>query len=654
MKKNIFPVFSIWIDRRFLLALFLVGFILAGQVLANPKLPTIGGLDKKDSKVSPLITSAITKMKSSGVTKENAASLHSSSLSNPLVKIDDAGDIQTYIYLQNTDKENISKLESMGVKIEIVNAKYDIVQAWIPFDKIEEVSNLSFVKKITPPSYGRPRTGSVNSEGDAVIQSNVVRSSLKFDGTGVTVGVISDGVDHMKDSLKTGDLPNNIIVGITDQIGGDEGTALLEIIHDIAPGARLAFSTGNTSVEFINSVVFLVNTARVDVIVDDLGFTDEPNFQDGPIAREAENAVNNGVVFVSAAGNDADKHYQALYVEAPPQAQSNGSHLMDFGAAIGKASTTLLPILVGANQQITMFLQWNDPFGGSSNDYDLFLLDSVGNQIPSCTTCMSTNTQNGSQDPIEVVMYQNNTPNIVVVNVAINRFRGVARTLAIFSGQGTLIPSNFDIPSDTVFGHPAAKGVIAVGAVPATNDQFCSTASGPSQIEDFSSQGPEAIFFPSFEQRLKPDVVAPDGIHISGAGGFGSADGKGGFILCGTSGSAPHVAGAVALMLQANPNLTPDQVASALENTAMHLGMPVPNDIVGFGLIDALADVQSVSGGGTQPPSNGGGNSNGKCALGGPVAASQGLTSILIFLIPLAMLSLKRLMNKIRQGERIR
>ncbi len=654
MKKNIFPVSSIWLDRRFLVALFLVCFILGGKVLANPKLPTIQGLDKKDSKVSSLITSAIGKMKSSRITKENAATLHSSSLSNPLVKVDDSGNIQTYIYVQNTDKENTSKLESMGVKIEIVNAKYNIVQAWIPFDKVEEVSNLSFVRKITPPSYGRLRTGSVTSEGDAVIQSNIVRSSLKFDGTGVRVGVISDGVDHRAASQATGDLPSNITVGITDQMGGDEGTALLEIIHDIAPGADLAFSTGNTSVEFINSIDFLVNTAQVDVIVDDLGFTDEPNFQDGPIALEAENAVNNGVVFVSAAGNDADKHYQALYVEAPPQMQSNGSHLMDFGAAIGKASTTLLPILVGANQQITIFLQWNDPFGGSSNVYDLFLLDAGGNQIPSCTTCTSTNTQNGSQDPIEVVTYQNNTPNLVIVNVEVNRFRGMSKTLAIFSDNGTEVSPDFDVPSDTVFGHPAARDVIAVGAVPATNDQFCSSASGPNQIEDFSSQGPEAIFFPSFEQRLKPDVVAPDGIHISGAGGVGSPDGRGGFILCGTSGSAPHVAGVVALMLQANPNLAPDQVASALENTAIHLGTPIPNGIFGFGLIDTLAAVQSISGGGTQPPPNSGGNSNGTCALGGPVTASQGLTSFLIFLVPVAMLSLKRLMNKIRQGERIR
>src|SRR3970282_2161006 len=108
------------------------------------------------------------------------------------------------------DQENISKLESMDVKIEIVNSKFNLIQAWVPFDKVEEVASLSFVRKITPPSYGILRTGSVNSEGDMVMGSDDVRNMLGFDGTGVMVGVISDGVDSMTDSQATFDLPNDV------------------------------------------------------------------------------------------------------------------------------------------------------------------------------------------------------------------------------------------------------------------------------------------------------------------------------------------------------------------------------------------------------------------------------------------------------------
>lgn len=643
MKRNIFTVSILIRQIRCFLPILFIVTILNTQAFGDQMLQATQ--QKKNSKISSRIMSTIAKMKSLGITKENASALRASSLSNPLVKVDESGNIQVYIHVQNANQENISKLQSMGVKIEIVNTKYNIIQGWISFDKVEEVANLSFVKKITPPSYGRPRTGSVNSEGDAVIQSNTVRSDLGFDGSGVKVGVISDGVDHRTASQKTGDLPNNIEVNPKLPGSGDEGTALLEIIHDIAPGANLAFSSGNTSMEFISSIDYLVNTAQVNVIVDDIGFFDEPNFQDGPIAQEAENAVKNGVVFVSAAGNEADKHYQALYVEAPPKMQSNGSHFMDFGAPIGKASTNLLPILVGPNQQAVIVLQWNDPFGSSSNDYDLYLFDSNGHLLDS-----STNLQNGSQDPLEEVLFQNNTSEVVTVFAAVNLFSGVPKTLAIFSSNGTEVSTDFDVPSDTVWGHPAATDVIAVGAVPATSNRFCSSASGPDQIETFSSQGPEAIFFPSFEQRLKPDVVAPDDIHITGAGGFGSPDGMGGFILCGTSGSAPHVAGVAALILSKNPGLTPDQVRGALEDTAVDLGPAGTDNIFGFGRVDALAAVQSVPGGATKPPSNSGGSSNGSsgggCAISGQTGLGQGiLSNLLIILIPGAMLGLKRLIK---------
>jgi subtilisin family serine protease len=196
--------------------------------------------------------------------------------------------------------------------------------------------------------------------------------------------------------------------------------------------------------------------------------------------------------------------------------------------------------------------------------------------------------------------------------------------------------------------------------VPATNNQFCSNASGPNQIETFSSQGPEAIFFPSFEQRLKPDVVAPDDIHITGAGDFGAPDGKGGFILCGTSGSAPHVAGVAALILSKNPSLTPDQIRSALENTAVDLGSSGADDIFGFGRVDAFAAVESVSVEATPAPTStpsrgsgsGSGGGGGGCTLVEGAAVGQGSTNLLILLLPVAVLGLKRLRVFVKSKSR--
>ena len=89
---------------------------------------------------------------------------------------------------------------------------------------------------------------------------------------------------------------------------------MLETIHDIAPGAELAFSEGSTTLAFMQSIDHLIDI-RVDIIVDDWGFLLEPYFQDGVVAQKVEEAIASGVIFVTSAGNDADKHYQNLYVQ---------------------------------------------------------------------------------------------------------------------------------------------------------------------------------------------------------------------------------------------------------------------------------------------------------------------------------------------------
>jgi subtilisin family serine protease len=586
------------------LSVFTVVVLFGSSIVRAEPLATKLSMDselkgKGNPKISSLITSILEKMKSMGVTRSNVQDTKPQTLSTPFIKVDGSGDIQVYIYVNEVNDENLAQLKALGVRIEITNAKYKIIQGWVPFDKIEEVANLSFVKKITPPSYGQTQTGSVNTEGDAILGSDEVRDTLGFDGTGVRVGVISDGVENMEVSQALGDLPNDIDVNPSLPGSGDEGTAMLEIVHDIAPGADLAFSDGfSTSLAFIESINYLVNTANVDVIVDDVTFFLEPYFEDGMIAQEAADAITQGVVFVSSAGNQANNHYQAMYVDTSPADENINLH--DFGLAAGEASDIGMTVLIPPLQTVVFFLQWNDKFGQSSNDYDLGLFDPVTLDL----IAGSANIQNGDDDPIEVVSFTNfSFSNVVPVLVAINRFSGQARTLEMFfiGLIGNLNLIEYNVPSDSIFGHHAGSGVITVGAVPANS---------PNMTESYSSQGPASIFFPSFESRSKPDVVAPDGVSITGAGGFSNP-------FFGTSAAAPHVAGVVALMLQANPNLTPSQisnalnassdlgftnqseipiqVANALKNTAIDLGSPGFDNIYGSGRVNAFAAVQSVS-----------------------------------------------------------
>jgi hypothetical protein len=114
--------------------------------------------------VSSSLTLIVEKMKALGITKENAKELGASSLSTPLVRVNDEGSIQTYVYVRTFGAEEKALLEARDVVIEITNEKLGIIQTWIPFDKIYEVAELPFVKRITPPSYATPRVGSVKTD----------------------------------------------------------------------------------------------------------------------------------------------------------------------------------------------------------------------------------------------------------------------------------------------------------------------------------------------------------------------------------------------------------------------------------------------------------------------------------------------------------
>jgi hypothetical protein len=89
--------------------------------------------------------------------------------------------------------------------------------------------------------------GSRSSEGDVTHRANLARGAFHIDGTGIKIGVLSDGVTNLAQSQARGDLGSVTI--LPGQFGnGDEGTAILEIIHDLAPGAQLYFATANTGI----------------------------------------------------------------------------------------------------------------------------------------------------------------------------------------------------------------------------------------------------------------------------------------------------------------------------------------------------------------------------------------------------------------------
>ena len=640
-------------------------------------------ISKEDSKISPLITKSL---KLSGQFNTlQSENYPVSKFSNPFIKINEVGFIQVYLHLSHISDEVISVLLENEFNLEIVNNDLNIVQGWVSQSKVFDISDLDFVTKITPPSYGITRQGSVITEGDPVLNSDDVREMFGIDGTGVKVGVISDGVDSLAVSKATGDLPNDVTV--LKQGNGNEGTAMLETIHDIAPGAELAFSEGfSSSLAFMQSIDDLINICNVDIIVDDVGFLLEPYFQDGVVAQKVEEAISKGVIFVSAAGNSADEHYQNLYVDE--DSTDDELNLHDFGLASQGSSAISMPILVGGtafspSNFIAVILQWNEPFGASSSDYDLFLFDEEGAQLDSSTVI-----QDGSQDPIEVVVFDNNSAENKIVELVINRFSGEQRVLEM-QFNGIISIQDFNVPGDSIFGHAAASHTVAVGAVPVGN---------PDIIEPFSSLGPVSIFFnpvqvtnslnsssplvttsnniPS-EVRQKPDVVAPDFTNTS-VDGFAP--------FPGSSVSGAHAAGVVALIIEAEAqaqsqvtslnnqfnkiNLVNDPIGiiDILKQNAVDLGAPGPDNIFGFGRVDALAAVQAVlpdpppvmppdDGGDVivedppEPPAIVNNNSSGGCSLVNNSNYSGVYSSLFILLVVLSTVFINRFHKIIKRNS---
>ncbi len=118
------------------------------------------------------------------------------------------------------------------------------------------------------------------SEGDATHKAATGRTTFGFNGTGVKIGVLSDGVSSLAAIQASGDLgPVTVLPG---QAGsGNEGTAMLEIVHDLAPGAQLFFATAFDGINNFAQNIRDLRTAGCDIIVDDIIYFVETPMQDG-------------------------------------------------------------------------------------------------------------------------------------------------------------------------------------------------------------------------------------------------------------------------------------------------------------------------------------------------------------------------------------
>jgi len=499
-------------------------------------------------------------------------------LSTEIVRVTPAGDIQVYVILTEGRPEYVAQLESLGLHVELVLLEFALVQGWAPASSIDALSAPSFVKQIRAPGYPVHRAvGAVGSQGDSVLRADAARTTLGLTGVGVKVGVLSDGVAHRATVAESGDLPAGLQVL---KVGsGDEGTAMLEIVHDLAPGASLAFYSPNTSADMVAGINALA-AAGARVIVDDILFFDEPKFEDGMIAQTARNFAASGV-YVTSAGNDAQTHYQAPYRAMSSSLTSGGRSYARFHnhAASGPddvGNTFTLPAFC----TVQVELQWSSRFGAASDDFDLFLARSSDGLI----LAASRNAQTGVQDPRERLVYASGSSSVTVFiaiaeySLASDPASVLLDYLVFFSCPTPVL--QYAVAEDSIRGHAAVPEVLSVAAARVTS---------PTVIEPYSSRGPATIKFPAPGSRSVPALTAVDCVSTRAGqlGFFGSP-------FCGTSAAAPHVAGVAALLL-GTPGFSPEQVRSVLKNTAVDLGTSGFDFTFGAGRVDALAAAQAAA-----------------------------------------------------------
>lgn len=530
--------------------------LLSTTTLANAQNPPRRIKPTGDAaKLDPLLNGVLAQVKTAS---------KPSALSSKLLKVNDGGAVQVYVVVNDLGDAALQDLAAGGLKVEIINRELKTVQGWLPASALAAVAAKSYVERVTTPSYPKPRAGSVMTEGDARIGTAFPRLAGAT-GKGVKVGLIADGVDHRAAAIATGDLPASIQIDPSHPGQGDEGTAMLEIVHDIVPDASLAFSGPRTSLEFLDSLDYLVNTAKCNVVFDDLAFYDECYFQDSAFAL-AVTAAASKVVYVSAAGNDNGFHYQGTFADVDPDENGSDHWAHDLHLFAGTSDVSN-QILVPPHTDVAVFLQWANPWGAATDDYDLYLY----NQDLSQDLAASDFRQNGRNNPYEALIYTNNKSTTITVNILINRYSGNPCKMEMYVWGASEM--QFVTPIDTIFGHAAAAGILSVGAV---------NWKTPKTIEPFSSQGPAVLMFPTPLVRGVPTVVAPDGVTVSGAGGFTKT-------FYGTSAAAAHTAGLAAMMLGADPALTPVDVIYRVKTTAIDIAPGGYDYTFGRGLINYKA-----------------------------------------------------------------
>lgn len=464
------------------------------------------------------------------------------------IKIKDRDKIT--VFLMNEPGTTVDEMSLQALGGKIIKRVDNVSKVTVPINMLTAIAgNVRGISFIKPPDRLMPVA--VQSEGVNLTSASSYHSS-GYDGSGVNVAVIDVGFDNLSSAISNGDLPDSVIkIDCTGEScvsssfsseTKEHGTAVAEIVYDMAPGANLylikiddtldlwdaknyAISHG---IDIINSSVVALNT----------NFYDGACYYSNPVCT-ANDAYDHGILWVNAAGNEATRHYEATFT-------GSGDKWHNVSAI-----DETINIAANAGDTIDVYLTW-DAWPATNQDYDLYLLDS------NLVSVKQSETRQAGTEPTERIVYS--VPVTDTYHLAIYQYSATSNhRLELYSLHHNLSPA---VASSSLLGPADADGAMAVGAI-----DYSDWTTGPQETS--SSRGP------TNNGRIKPDICGPDNVSNFIYGHF-----------AGTSAATPHVSGAAALILDKYPGYSVLQLWNALTSSAIDMGDPGKDNIYGCGRLN--------------------------------------------------------------------
>ncbi|MGA3057937.1 MAG: S8 family serine peptidase, partial [Candidatus Limnocylindrales bacterium] len=533
------------------------------------------------------------------------------------------GRILVDVRVSDTSAATLHGLEAIGARLVYVDDALRIVTAEVAPSGLTALAAvqpqvLSVEEVLQPAVNAACPTGDFVSEGDTQLNAATGRTHYSVNGSGITVGVLSDSYNSLGGAptdVTNGELPGatnacgftNPVTVQADYSGTDEGRAMSQIVHDLAPGANIRFATADNSEQDFADQIRALATAGAKVIVDDISYFDEPMYQDGVIGKAVEDVTAQGVTYFSSAANNntiiGGNNVSSYETQAYRPMTCPASVLTGYGSPAGLTCHDFNPgagtdntygITFNTNTRYTM--GWNEPQFGIATNLDLCVLDHSNGALLGC----SFNNNFTTEKAFEMVSISGSgSIDLVVVRYAgtgTPRFKLISQRSNLTAVEYPT-GSGGDVVGPTIYGHNASRSGATVAAIPYNN---------ANTLETYSSRGPATYCYgpvvgttPAAPlascQTATVDMSATDGVQNSFFGG-GSPN-----RFYGTSAAAPHAAAIAALVLQRRSCLTPAQVLAAMETTAVPVGA-FGVDAMGAGRLDADAALGAAGTGSCTAP----------------------------------------------------